>query len=709
MSIKRTFNGSTIIKPGAYTKIVVENLTGFPLQPTGVVAIVGEAKGGEPHVLDILSKEGIQSAKARYKSGPIADALELLANPSKDSRIVNGASKIVIYKTNPSTQSALSLKNGAAIGQIDLKSKNYGTDENQVNVSITSGAILDANAQILGTIAGPFSLVGGETLKVNVNGIVYTYTGTLSGSKTASDLVANMNDVSKWAPSKPIVASVVASKVKIEIDVVALASAKLDYGFMKIDVTSTLDTVVGISGSNRGVKGSRFAVVSKGLLKETSPELGGEAMISVLYTGAGTSCLMSIKEVSGELKLATVCAGASSDDLDIVLVNAEGANQFTIKSLVDLVNSNPSYSASVISKNQFVNCSELDFCDGLEISLVAANINRDVKAMVDYFNVLSQLVEATKISNINGEVAVLASAQFLSGAVDGASANSDFANAFEAFKEERINCVVPLISKDIGALSIASINALATSHAIWGWSTDGKSERHAFISFLGSKSEFKDAAKTSQSGYASICGQQVKVLNKDSTLIWLDPWAQACIAAGMRAGAEVGEPLTFKLMNVNDVQVLDGSWNPKKDYAEMIEAGCTIAEGLDSGGFRFVLGNTTYGMDESFVWNRESVVQAAGYVAYDLRYNLELVFTGTKAKTGAAEAIANFVRARMTQYLLADIIVGDDLNGGLGFNDKTLRVSVVGNTCSINISVTPVQGIDFILPTIYLADIRQSA
>ena len=217
-----------------------------------------------------------------------------------------------------------------------------------------------------------------------------------------------------------------------------------------------------------------------------------------------------------------------------------------------------------------------------------------------------------------------------------------------------------------------------------------------------------DAARALNSGYTSIVGQDVRVLDKTGTLEWLDPWAHACVLAGMQAGSPVGEPNTFKLMKVNDVRVRDGSWDAKKDADTMIDAGVTIAQPLDTGGFRCALGNTTYGKDASFVWNRVSVVEAAGFVAYDLRYNLELVFTGTKARTGTAEAIANFIKNRMTIYRDdAEAIVGDDLNDGLGY--KNLRVEIQGATAIINVSVTPVQGIDFILPTIYLADIRQSA
>lgn len=195
MSIKRTFNGASIIKPGAYSKIVVENLTGFPLQTNGTVAIVGEAAGGQPHVLDILSAQGIQEAKSRYKSGPIADALELLANPSNDERIPNGASKIIVYKTNPSTQSSLNLMNtqSSPVAQVLLKSKNYGSDENQISVSVAVGSIADASAKLDGSISGPFTLAGSETLILKSNSAVYTFTNTLSGSTTAAAMVAEIN------------------------------------------------------------------------------------------------------------------------------------------------------------------------------------------------------------------------------------------------------------------------------------------------------------------------------------------------------------------------------------------------------------------------------------------------------------------------------------------------------------------------------------
>lgn len=709
MSIVRTFNGATILKPGAYTKIVVENLTGFPLAATGVVGIIGEAKGGRPGVLDILSKDNIQAAKARYKSGPIADALELLVNPTKDPRIANGAGKIVIYKTNASTQSQANLvsNNGTPVAMLALKSKNYGADENNLSASVAQGSIVDSQAVILGSISGPFNLAGGETLIVRVNGSVYTYTNTLVGAAvTAAALMADINTTGNWAPSKPVTASLNAQRINLTVSTGAVGEASS----VAVDAASTIDTIVGLIGSARGARGSRILTFKKDLVTEQMLEAGGVDQMSVRYVGAATGCQLSIQRVSGKLMLTTSCVSTPADDLSVELSTATGGSTLTLTQLVDLLNSfggGSKYQAVLQGPTPTLNVAQFDYYLNIEIKDVALSLRKDMQAIVDVISLTSSLVEASRIDNIEDALAVTSSPVFLAGAVDGVSANSDFVAGFEAFKEERLSIIVPLISKDEGALTIDSINSLAASHAAWGWSTTGRSERHAFVSKLGTKDQVKAAARVVNSGYVSLVAQSTTVPNRAGDLVNLEPWSFACICAGLRAGAEVGEPLTSKFINVNNLFVADGSWNPRKDYNEMIDAGVLIGEPMDSGGFRVVLGNTTYGIDPSFVWNRESVVQASGYVAYDLRVNLDLTFTGTKAKTGSAEAIANFIKARMTAYLEADIIVGDDDNEGLGY--KKLSVQINGNTAAISISITPVQGIDFILPTIYLADIRQSA
>ena len=48
MAINVSFNGATIFKPGSYSRTTIDLGGGFPLSPTGIVAIFGEADAGAP-------------------------------------------------------------------------------------------------------------------------------------------------------------------------------------------------------------------------------------------------------------------------------------------------------------------------------------------------------------------------------------------------------------------------------------------------------------------------------------------------------------------------------------------------------------------------------------------------------------------------------------------------------------------------------------
>jgi len=716
MTIKVTFNGASFSKPGVYPAVKVLNLTGFPLQPTGTVAIIGEALGGEPGVLDVLQGPQIQAAKSRYKSGPIADALGLLAAPSKDQRIVNGASKVIVFKTNSGTQSTKTLVNNASspVAVLGLLSSNWGADQNNTSVQVTAGSINDSDAAMTATINGPWTFVGNETLILKMFGTTYTYTTTLTaGSHAAAALVTDLNNVANWSGStKPVIASVSGTTVVITLDTTVVAG-KLANGYIYVDPSCTLDTLVGLVGSARGVRGTRFVVFRNGTTTESAlPEIGGPAVMTVKYVGAGTACVLAIQDSLGQRILTTTCTGASGDNLSIVLGNADtDGNMVAVMSVQDLVNriaGNAAYTCTTTYTNPAIGATDLDYHVSAHIELVAYDLRRDIQAFVDVC-ALSQLASAARISNIPGTVALAPTATFFAGGTDGTSANSSYSTGFDALKQIRANYVVPLISTDVGSLSVDTVNALADAHANFMWGAMGRSPRQVWTSRLGSKIQVKAAAQALNSGYTSLLAQDVKVFSfTQGKLAFLDPWATACLAAGMSAGADVGEPITFKVVNANDLRVRDGSWNPKLDFTEMIDAGVTILEPMDTAGFRFVLGNTTYGQDASFVWNRASVVESAGYVYYDLMVNLEAIYTGVKARTGSAQNIAGTVSSRMDDYLnIAQVIVGDDLNKGKGFKD--LRVALNGNKASIDVTITPVQGIDFILPTIYLADIQQSA
>jgi hypothetical protein len=105
-----TFNGITRFTPGGITRINAAGLAQVTLSPNSIVGIVGEADGGAPgSTASLVSLFDPARAAELFKSGPIVDALNLAFQSSNDPDVPGGASQVLVYKTNESTASALSL------------------------------------------------------------------------------------------------------------------------------------------------------------------------------------------------------------------------------------------------------------------------------------------------------------------------------------------------------------------------------------------------------------------------------------------------------------------------------------------------------------------------------------------------------------------------------------------------------------------------
>ena len=212
--------------------------------------------------------------------------------------------------------------------------------------------------------------------------------------------------------------------------------------------------------------------------------------------------------------------------------------------------------------------------------------------------------------------------------------------------------------------------------------------------------------------------QDVRITDSQSTLAWKGPHIMAAIMAGIRLGSTVGEPLTFKFLNANGVgHFINAStgmplatisqFKPGFDFNEAILNGLTFTE-IASGGNRIVVDNTRYAIDESFVFNRGSVIEAAQFVARTSRQILEQIFVGQKVSNGAAESLKNVLRNYLIQ-LNADNIITSSSDAPFGFVEETFTVTITGNTAEIQVEVKPVQGLDFIFIDFTLGNITQSA
>ena len=106
--------------------------------------------------------------------------------------------------------------------------------------------------------------------------------------------------------------------------------------------------------------------------------------------------------------------------------------------------------------------------------------------------------------------------------------------------------------------------------------TLNRSERNAYCSHKDTLDNSKDEASSLASSRISLCIQDAQVLKTDGTLEFVAPWGLACIAAGMQAGAAIGEPMTFKYLNVSAIQHSD--FDPMTEVDEAIDAGILFAE-----------------------------------------------------------------------------------------------------------------------------------
>ncbi len=458
---------------------------------------------------------------------------------------------------------------------------------------------------------------------------------------------------------------------------------------------------------------ARIVTLKKGILTETLSENACAATLVIQYTGSDASCTLEIKLSGGAKSIVLTPVTTEAEELTISLAGK------TVQDVVDTINNFGGVAGDIyactttFSKASSTAASSLDWVStATNIKTPALTLRRQQQEIADIINSESSLATAAITSEVEGTIAAFSTFRFLTGAARGASTNDLFQEGFDALLATRCNTVVPLVARDASEYitdgttdtsstwTVETINLQALTHCIIASNTQNRSERNTYVSLKASFADTQEAAQALNHERASMLFQDV-----DTGAGFVEPWVAACMMAGIQAGTEVGTPTTHKKINAIGIRHQD--YNAKTQKALAIDAGLTPLEEKDSGGFRVVVGNTTYSDDANFVYNRASVLAAADYVAYNLRQQLEDIFVGNKGKTGTNVAIKNAVTAIMTSFLDADITVGDDTNENLGYKD--LVVTVTGNTAYVDITVTVVEGIDWVLNRITLDSARASA
>lgn len=165
-------------------------------------------------------------------------------------------------------------------------------------------------------------------------------------------------------------------------------------------------------------------------------------------------------------------------------------------------------------------------------------------------------------------------------------------------------------------------------------------------------------------------------------------YMHAAAIAGIASGLPVGEPITYKRLNI---EALDRKFTG--DQLDQLDAsGIIMTEFVRTRAashFRVVSDPTTYNVTSEPVQNRISLGEVSDFLTTELRTVLDEEFIGTRIRNTSASIIKNRVESFLDQQKNVGGLIVD-------YNPDDVQVVISGKTARINITVQPSQGLDYI-------------
>lgn len=744
MAINVSFNGATIYKPGAYSKTEIDLGGGFPLSPTGIVAIFGEAEAGAPGSAEtniannVFGPDQLPQIKQKYGSGNIVDACNFLFAPGADGAIPGGAQAVYIYKTNASTRATLDPIAAGSTPFGALRAQEWGTGGNLVTFknTITPESAAQATSSVL-TFPVVITTGSNDTLAYSLNGGATASAVIAPSSYANAAALATALNTALGANTLVAAAGTVTGTITLT-QAVASNPHRTGSGRSFQIGSGNANTILGLTANDFEVAVSEpmatLVVRNPVTTLQESATVGGDIVLSLGRDSSGGASAATVAISANSVTLAQTGATPAS----YVLAKSTFS---TVQSLVDYINTLPGWNASVSSVQLGQMSSQILDQVAPTGALYSgatpqqpARLKMDAKEVSDFFAVSSQvsLIPATGQTSVKAvglpDQQGVPNALYLSGGTLGSSSSADVVNALSKFEKFRVNSVVPLMSRDAtddiadqltdpaSSYTIAGIHQAVKTHLSLMATTKKKSERQGYLSIKSSYADAKNEIATMADARIQMCIQDIRQTDSDGNIKWFQPWAGSALLAGARGGSPIGNPMTFKYFNMSGIrqtgqpmstaeQDIIVDFDPDTMYDDAIASGVTFWEAPQTGGFRLVVDNTTYGKDGNWVYNRAHVLYAADVLAYDFRNQLENIYVGLKNTVNAVE-VKSTCEAILATYLAQGITVSTaDAKNGF----KQLVVQINGNTINISVVVKLVEGIDFILADITLQRASQTA
>lgn len=709
-------------RPGSYFETNVKS-TPVGVASSGNIVIFGEADGGAASKAidtangDILKDnfygpDQLAEVERKYLRGPIVDAFRALSSPSSDANITGSANRIYIVKTNQSTKASVDFLRA---GYGSLQDQNWGKDGNKYAYQITQLAD-EVGPQHNGTVIGAFgAALDGAEFIIRVSGGSET-TVTLSNTDTDHDNMANLLIELNAALPAGVSAEEgsITNSLLILADVDSQANRR-GYGktFELYDVTPGDLALLGLSEGlyfSSAEPEIQFDITRQDTNTNESFAIEAEVALNIGYEQGEAT----INIASGVLSTNTIGGGGA--DLSITL-----SDFATMQDLADYIDSQDGYVASAVASSAQTSPTKLDevaglgagtSAEGLESARLKIGAWRFEQAMSQ-----SNVLEIVKGANFNGLLDATVGKIFLAGGAKGGTLAANVVKAIDDAETIDVNFLIPLFSRNASediaesltestsTYTISSINALTKNHILKMSTAKIKRHRTAFCSMWDSYSAIKTEAGSLSHLRVSLAMQKAAQVNSVGVTVNYLPWYSACIAAGMQA-AGFYKNITNKVANVisfTDPAGFDsGSVTQIEDA---LDSGLLFME-KDIAGSKWVSDQTTYKVDNNFVYNSIQAVYDMDLVSLDLAASFQRAFVGQSLADVDASTGLSFLASKMDSYKKQKLISASS-DAPLAYKNAKVRIN--GPIMEVSVEIKLTTAIYFVPISIEISQITSAA
>jgi hypothetical protein len=444
---------------------------------------------------------------------------------------------------------------------------------------------------------------------------------------------------------------------------------------------------------------------------------GGQVLFTMGYEGTTGSCAIS----NGVMTL--TLTGGSSSGLSPISITL--ADYTTVADLCQYLNSLGGFTAAPsltsLSSLSPLRLDEGTYGCGSTHGAKVCRIKTDGADFLEAVNasILVDLVPPGVATTVAGLPDVV-SLGFLAGGARGATTNASVTTALDLIGNIKGNFVVPLFSNnasvDIASgltdsnstYDIASINSAVRAHVLQMSQLKRRKRRLGVLSNRDTFANNKDAAGNIGSSRCAMSIQDATDNNASGTLTVFRPWMVSTKAAAMQ-GAGFYRDITHKYVTLSAVSLPGGGFNINSDtdIESALDSGILLITKDGNGSLRWESDQTTYAVDDNFVYNSLQAMYAADLISATCEERMERAFVGESLADISATTAKTVFGAILDDIRDLKLIARSD-DAPRGFKNMTVKV-VNGNALVCGAEVKLATGIKFVPIMFMISAVQQTA